>query len=118
MFLVHRPQMFHEATIIHALYHPWHQHCIIRVMNLRRDISSGKSKSLFLSLIIRFECNSIVIFLWDNTEKKRKKIHYDIQEWHTFMTYDILHNQSTYLTVCLLLDTAHWADYCVTVCGK
>ena len=63
---------------------------------------------------MQFYCD----ILMGQHRKKRKKIHYDIQEWHTFMTYDILHNQSTYLTVCLLLDTAHWADYCVTVCGK
>ena len=33
-------------------------------------------------------------------------------------TYDILHNQSNYPTVCLLLDTAHRADHCIAVCGK
>ena len=55
----------------------------------------------------------------DSTEKKNEiRIHYRIQEWHTFTTYDILHNQYTYPTVCLLLDTAHWADNCITVCGK
>ena len=45
-------------------------------------------------------------------------MHYRIQEWHTFTTYDILQNQSNYPTVCLLLDTAHRADHCITVCGK
>ena len=29
-----------------------------------------------------------------------------------------MHNQSNYPTVCLLLDTAHRADHCITVCGK
>ena len=37
---------------------------------------------------------------------------------HTFTAYDILHNQSNYLTACLLLDTAHQADHCITVCAK
>ena len=29
-----------------------------------------------------------------------------------------MHIQSNYPTVCLLLDTAHWFDHCITVCGK
>ena len=32
--------------------------------------------------------------------------------------YDKLQNQSNYPTVCMLLDTSHWADNCITVCGK
>ena len=52
-------------------------------------------------------------------EKNELKIHYHIQEWNTFtMTYDILQNHSNYSTVCLLLDTAHRTDHCITVCGK
>ena len=51
-------------------------------------------------------------------EKNKIRIHYRIQEWHTFTTYDILHNQSNYPTVRLLLDTTHTADHCITVCGK
>ena len=51
-------------------------------------------------------------------EKNAIKIHYHIQEWHTFTTYDILHNQSNYPTVCLLLDTAHRSYHCIAVCGK
>ena len=34
------------------------------------------------------------------------------------MTFDILQNHSNYPTVCLLLDTAHWTDHCITVCSK
>ena len=64
---------FHKATRIHVLYQPWHKHCIIWVINLRQNISSGVRKSLFLSFIIKVECNSAVIFLWDITEKKRNK---------------------------------------------
>ena len=62
--------LFSKGNQNHVLYHPWHQHCIIWVMNLRQNISSGVSKSLFLSFIIKVECNSAVIFLWDNTKKK------------------------------------------------
>ena len=51
-------------------------------------------------------------------EKNEIRIHYHIQEGNTFTTYDILHNQSNYPTVCLLLDTAHRTDHCIKVCGK
>ena len=52
-------------------------------------------------------------------EKSEQKIHYQIQEWNTpTTTYDILQNHSNYPTVCLLLDTAHRKDHCITVCGK
>ena len=59
-----------------------------------------------------------MILLWDITEKKYIRIHYRIQGWHTFTTYDILQNQSNYPTVCLLLDTAHREDHFITVYGK
>ena len=39
-------------------------------MILRHNISSGVSNSLLLSFIVKFEWNSAVILLWDNTEKK------------------------------------------------
>ena len=67
LFLMHLPYYFHKTTRIHVLYHPCHHHSIIWVMNLRHNISLGVSKSLFLSFIIKVECNSAVIFLWDNT---------------------------------------------------
>ena len=51
-------------------------------------------------------------------EKNEIRIHYCIQECQTLTTYDILQNQSNYPTVCLLLDTAHRDDHCITVCGK
>ena len=51
-------------------------------------------------------------------EKNEIKIHYHIQEWHKFTTYDILQNQFNYPSVCLLLDTEHQDDHCITVCGK
>ena len=33
-------------------------------------------------------------------------------------TYDILQNHSNYQNVCLLLDTAHQTNHCITVCSK
>ena len=58
------------------------------------------------------------ILMGNCREMKEIRIHYRIQEWHTFTTYDILHNQSNYPTVCFLLDTAHRAVHCITFCGK
>ena len=51
-------------------------------------------------------------------EKNEIRIHYRIQEWHTFTIYDILHNRYNYKTVCFLIDTAHQADNCITIFGK
>ena len=51
-------------------------------------------------------------------EKNEIIMYYRIQELHTFTTYDILHNQSKYPTVCLLLETAHQDYHCITVCVK
>ena len=48
-----------------------------------------------------------------------QRIHYQIQEWNTYTTtYDILQNNYNYPTVCLLLDTVHKTDNCITICGK
>ena len=59
------------------------------------------------------------ILMGQHKERKEQKIHYHIQEWNKFTrTYDILQNQSNYLTVCLLLDMAHRTDHCITICGK
>ena len=43
---------------------------------------------------------------------------YCIEEWHTSTPYDILWNEPTYPTVCLLLDMWHQTDHFITVCGK
>ena len=52
-------------------------------------------------------------------EKNKLKIKYHIQESNTFTTTsDILQNHYNYPTVCLLLDTSHRTDNCITVCGK
>ena len=57
--------------------------------------------------------------LMGQSREKRTKIYYRIQEGNTYTTtYDILHNRSNYSTVCLLLNTAHRTDHCITVCGK
>ena len=73
LFLVHLPYSINKAIRIHVLYHPWHQHCIIWVMNMRQNISSGVRKNVFWTFIIKVGCTSAVIFLWDITEKKTKK---------------------------------------------
>ena len=51
-------------------------------------------------------------------EKNEKRLNYRIEKWHTSMQYDILQDNSTYPTVCLLVDTWHQTDHCITVCGK
>ena len=119
MFLVDLHSNFHKASRIHVLYHTCHRHCIIWEMNLRQNISSGLRKSLFLTFIIKAECNSAVIFLWDNKEKNEINIHYHIQEWNKFTTtYDILQIHYNYPTLCLLLDTTHRTDNCIAVWSK
>ena len=59
-----------------------------------------------------------MILLWDITEKKTKKLKYRIEELHTYTPYDILWNEFTYPTVCLLLDMWHRNDHCTIDCGK
>ena len=68
-------------------------------MNMRQNISSSVSKKYI-------------------TEKNQKTINYPIEEWHTSTPYDILRNQSTYTTVCLLIYTWKQTDHCIIVCGK
>ena len=51
-------------------------------------------------------------------EKNEKRLNYRIEEWHISTPYDIYRNQSTYLTVCLLLDMWHQTYHGITVCGK
>ena len=86
---------------------------------MRQNISSGVIKSLFCKLRIKVECTSAVIFLWDITkEKNEKRLNYCIEEWHTSTPYDIFHNQSTFTSVCLILETWHRTNHCITVCDK
>ena len=72
----------------------------------------------FLKFIIKVGCTSAVIFLWDTTKKKRKRLNYCIEELHISTSYDIFRNQSTYPTVCLLLDMWKRTDNCIKVFGK
>ena len=50
--------------------------------------------------------------------KNEKRLNYCIEEWHTSTPYDIFWNQSTYPTVCLLLEILHWTDHCIIFFGK
>ena len=58
------------------------------------------------------------ILMGHHIEKNGKRLNYRIEEWHTSTSYDIFRNQSTYPTVCLLLDTWHRTDHCIAVFGK
>ena len=58
------------------------------------------------------------ILMGNHREKNEKKLNFCIEEWHTSTPYDVFWNQSTYPTVCLLLDTWHRTDHCITVCNK
>ena len=58
------------------------------------------------------------ILMGHHMEKKRKRLNYRIEEWHTSTPYDILRNQSTYPTVSLLLDMWQRDDHCITVFDK
>ena len=48
----------------------------------------------------------------------QKNPNYCIEEWQTSTPYDIFRNQSNYPTECLLPDTWHRNDHCISVCGK
>ena len=88
-------------------------------MNLRHNISWGASNCLLLSFMVKSEWNSAMILLWANTEKKNNKntlSNSGIKKKTT--TFEILQNHCNYPTVCLLLDTAHRTNHCITVCGK
>ena len=58
------------------------------------------------------------ILMGHHRGKNKKRLNYSIEEWHTYTQYDILRNHSTYPTVCLLLETWHRTDRCISVCGK
>ena len=58
------------------------------------------------------------ILIGHHREKNEKRLNYCIEEWHTSTPYDLFRNQSTYTTVCLLLDTWHRTNNCIAVCGK
>ena len=88
-------------------------------MDMRQNISSGVSKSLFWQIhnnVVMHFCRDILIV--HNNEKTKIKSNYCIEEWHTSTKYNIFRNQSAYPTVCLLLDTWHRNDHCITGFGK
>ena len=87
-------------------------------MVMRWNISSGVIKSLFWKFRIKVECTSAVIFYWTLQIKNGKIPNYCIEEWHTFIPYDIFWNQYTYPTVCLLLDTWQRTDHYIKVCSE
>ena len=58
------------------------------------------------------------ILMGHQREKNEKRLNYRIEEWHTSTPYDILPNEYTYPTVCLLLEMWHRTDHCTIVCGK
>ena len=118
LFLVNLPYYINKAIRIHVFYHPCHQYCIIWVMHMRQNISSGMRKSVVWKSTIKVRCTSDVIFLWDITKKKPKKPNYCIEEWHASTPYDIFRNQATYPTVCLLLYTWHLTDNCIRFLSK
>ena len=64
--------LYQQDNKILVLYCTWHQHCIIWVMNMRQNISSGVSKNIFWEFRINVGCTSAVISLWDMTNKKIK----------------------------------------------
>ena len=95
LFLVHLPYSINTEIIIHVFYHPWHQHCIIWVMNMRHNISSRVSKSIFWRFRIKFKFISAVIFLWDitNTQLSYFKMAYIHAIWYI--------SESVYLSNCV-----------------
>ena len=48
---------------------------------------------------------------------KLKRIIYLIEGWNTSTLYDIFRNQSSYPTLCLLLEISRWNNHCITVFG-
>ena len=114
LFLLHLPYSINKAIKIRVFYIPWHHHCVIWVMNMRQNISSGVIKNVFWKFIIKVGYTSAVIFLWGIANKKTQKIiNYRIEEWHTSTPYDLFRNHYTYLKVCLLLDMWHRTDHCI-----
>ena len=59
-----------------------------------------------------------MIFLWGIKKGNENKLNHCINKCHISTPYDILGNESTYPTVCLLPEMWHRTDHCITVCGK
>ena len=88
-------------------------------MDMRRNISSGVSKSIFWKIHNKgqmYFCRDVL--LGNHKEINEKRLNYCIGEWHTSTPHDIFWNQSNYLIVCLLPYTPHRTNCFITVCGK
>ena len=103
LFLVHLPYCINKSIIIHIFYHPWHQHCIIWVMNMLHNISLGVIKDVFWEPRIKFRCTSSVIFLWENTKKKTKKDSIIIFRNGIHPRHMIYISESIYLSNCVFV---------------
>ena len=115
LFLVQLHCSINNAIIIHVFYHPWHQHFIIWIMNMRHNILSGVRKNVFWTFRIKAICTSVVIFLWDITKKKKRK-NTQLSYWRIAYIHDIWYIlESVYLSKCVLV-TRHvppdWSLYC------
>ena len=88
------------------------------MMDMCQNISSGVRKSLFWKIhnIGRMHFYRDIL-IGNHKGKNEKRLNYRIEEYHTYTPYDIFWNKSTYPTVCLLLDTWHRNNHCITVCG-
>ena len=58
------------------------------------------------------------ILMGNHREKHERRLNYCIEEWHTSTPCYIFRNRSTNPTLCSLLDTSHWTDHSIKVCGK
>ena len=85
---------------------------------MRHNISSDVSRSIFWGFGINVVCTYAVIFLWDTTKEKTEKLNYHIEEWHKSTPYDRFRNESTYPTVCLVLETWQRNYHFITVYGE
>ena len=109
MFLVHLPYYIKKAIRIHLFYRPWYQHCIIWVMDMRRNTSSGVTKSLFWQLIIKDKCNFSEILLWDIIKEKTKK------DSNIVLNNGIHLRHIIYLGMCLIIQL--YVCYCTFCIG-
>ena len=99
LYIVHgAPTLLYQQKIrIRLFYRPLNQYCIIWVMDMRNNISSGVSKSLFRRFRIKVEWNSAVILLWDIKKEKTKK--YSI----IVLRHGIYPHHMVYLVISLLI---------------
>ena len=113
LFLVHLPYSINKEIIIHVFYRPCHQHCIICVMNMLQNIYSSLCKDLFLEMHNKGWMHLFRDVLMGHN---RKKLLYWIMAYIHAIWYIV---ESVYLSKLVFkLDTCHWTDHFITVCGK